>query len=73
MHKHHVLHLTVHSLLKPLHLLRHEDLLLDQKFQLSETLSLQETVEILVGGNAYVSGSTNTARILMLPPPPWRK
>lgn len=71
MHKHYLLHLTVHSLLRLPHLLRHEDLLLDQKFQLSGTLSLQETVEILVGGNADVSGSTNTARILTLPP--WRK
>lgn len=65
MHKHHFLHLTVHSLLKPQHLLRHEDLLLDQKFQLSEMLSLRETVEIVVGGNAHVSGSTNTTGILM--------
>lgn len=71
MHKHHLLHLTVHSLLKSPHLLRHEDLYLDQKFQLSETLSLWEAVEILVGGNVHVSGSTNTAGILTLPP--WRK
>lgn len=54
MHKHHLLHLTVHSSLKLPRLLRHEDLLLDQKFQLSEILSLQETVEILRGGNALV-------------------
>lgn len=70
MHKHHLLHLTNHYLLKPQHLLRH-DLLLDQTLQLSEALQQQETIEILVGGNAHVSGSTNTAGILK--PPPWRK
>lgn len=69
MHKHHFPHLTDLCLLKPQHLLRH-DLLLDQILQLSETLQ-EETIEILVGGNAHVSASTNTARILKLPP--WRK
>lgn len=60
MHKHHFLRLTVHSLLKPQRLLRHEDFSLDEKFWLLETLSLWETVEILMGGNAHVSGSMNT-------------
>lgn len=32
-----------------------------------QTLQQQETIEILMGGNAHVSGSTNTAGILKLP------
>lgn len=49
--------------MKAQHLLRREDLLLDQKFQLPETLSQWGTAEILVGGNAHASGPDPAATV----------
>lgn len=49
--------------MKAQHLLRCEDLLLNQKFQLPETLSQWGTAEIFVGGNAHMSGPDPIATV----------
>lgn len=64
-HKQHLIHLTVHGLMKPQYLFGHDDLLLDQTFKQSQRLLPGEAAETYVGDCVHMSSCTNTSWSLM--------